>query len=159
MRCLPYVQQRGVQTGAALAREHDLERRAVAPELRAGQARGCGRLGEQTAQASARRRGWWRSPSRGGPAVCLAAGSGLADVEGFRVGRDGQIAAPDEMHDLSSDECIKRLQRWDDEHDKQTCVSWWSRSPGRDRSMHGVFLMGGRAAIEAADHPDKLRRG
>src|SRR5262249_8934991 len=91
------VQQRSVQTGAALAREHDLERRAVAPELRTGQASGCGRLGEQTAQASARRSGWSRFPSRGGPAVCLAAGALFAHVRGVPLRRDGHIAACDEL--------------------------------------------------------------
>src|SRR4051812_2460257 len=66
MRCLPHVQQRRVQIGAALTRKHDLERGAVASEFRAGQA-GCRTrlLGEQADQTSARRRGRWRSPSRG----------------------------------------------------------------------------------------------
>src|SRR5438128_1991797 len=44
MRCLPFDQQRAIQVGAALGGEHDLERGAVAPELRVGPAGGCARL-------------------------------------------------------------------------------------------------------------------
>jgi hypothetical protein len=33
----------------------------------------------------------------------------LVDIEGIRDGRDGEIAAPDQVHDLSPGECIKRI--------------------------------------------------
>jgi len=92
MRRLPYDQQRATPFGAALAREHDLERRAVASELRAGPAGGCARLaGEPTAQTSARPRGRWRPPSWWRPAVQLAAGSGMVDIEGVCAGRSSEI--------------------------------------------------------------------
>src|ERR1700674_2314947 len=89
MRCLPFDQQRAVTPGAALARGHDLERRAVAPELPAGPEGGRARLrGEQAGRTSARRRGWRRSPSRWRPAIRLEGRPELADIESMGAGSE-----------------------------------------------------------------------
>jgi hypothetical protein len=94
MRRVPYDQQRAVTLGAALAREHDLERRAVSPELRVDPAGGrTGLRGEQIGDASARRTGRRRSSSRRRPAIQLAERPGVANAESIRAGSEGEIAA------------------------------------------------------------------
>src|SRR3954447_1384935 len=101
MCCLPYVQQRTVQSGTALARCHNVERTTVAAEFRIGQASGHAWLpGKQVAHTSACRRGGRRCASWRSPAVCLEGRPELVDLEGIRDGRGGEVAAlfPDQCH-------------------------------------------------------------
>jgi hypothetical protein len=94
MRCVPHDQQRAVTPGPALTREHHLERRAVAPELPVDPESGRARLrGQSSDQTSARRGGWWRSPSRWRPAIPLERRPLLADIESICAWGEAEVAA------------------------------------------------------------------
>jgi hypothetical protein len=51
------------------------------------------------------------------------------------------------------------VEKKDDEDDEQTNVSYGSSSFGWDPSLLSVLFIAVRAAIEAPDRPDELRRG